>query len=241
MEGPVRVKLREAGGCNVCNPALRKAVAEGRDATFDLDGKNCRYCKSPGRQRALARMIDRVGEPLLRELEIAGKARALCAAPGAAERYLLDPLVDSLLTFSLFGSYGKDHIQCDIRDLSRFEAGSFDLFEASLVYDYVPELDLAIANTARVLAPKSAFFIFINEGRLLPGDKPPKVKNTRDRAAGLPEYYPEDYERQQISVGRKWLDAAWRKHGFDVQQVIWHDASIGESFTWWVGRRGGRA
>ncbi|MEI9930422.1 MAG: methyltransferase domain-containing protein [Rhizomicrobium sp.] len=123
------------------------------------------------------------------------------------------------------------------RDLSRFESESFDLFEASIVLDYVPELDTAVANIARVLAHPSAFFIFVNEKRLLADSTAPHVAHTRNRAGGLPEYYPEDYERQQITVGRKWFDAEWRKHGFEVQQVVWRDLSIRESFTWWVGHR----
>ncbi len=231
------MKLMETGGCNVCNPVLRRIVAEGRKADFELDGKNCARCKSAGRHRALARMIDTVGEPLLTDFGVSRRARVLCAAAGGIERSLLSPLAASLVTFSLFGSYGKDHVQCDIRDLSRFEPGSFDLFEACLVLDYVPEVELALSNLARVLAKQSAFFIFINEKRLLSGSEPPTVKHVRDRAAGLPDYYPEDYERQQITVGRNWFDAEWRKYGFDVQQVIWRDPSIGESFTWWVGHR----
>ena len=233
------MKLRDAGGCNVCNPALRRAVAEGRDAAFDLDGKNCRYCASPGRHRALARMIDTVGAPLLRALGLLGTARAICAAAGTGERSLIEPLVSSLLSFSLFGTYGKDHVHCDVRDMSRFAVGSFDLFEASLVLDYVPEIHTAMDNIARILAAPSAFLIFINEKRLLPGDQAPRVTQTRDRAQGLPEYYPEEYERQQIKLGRQWFDAAWRKRGFEVRQVIWRDVSIGENFTWWVGNRSG--
>jgi hypothetical protein len=231
------MKLRDAGGCNVCNSALRRAVAEGRAALFDLDGKDCRFCASPGRHRALARMIDTVGEPLLHELQLKSRARAICAAAGGGERYLIEPLVSSMLSFSLFGTYGKDHVQCDVRDMSRFAAGSFDLFEASLVLDYVPEIDIAMDNIARILAAPSAFFIFINEKRLLSGNQAPHVTQTRDRAQGLPEYYPEDYERQHIKIGRQWFDAAWRKRGFDVEQVIWRDVSIGENFTWWVGKR----
>jgi Methyltransferase domain len=231
------MKQTETGGCNVCNPTLRKAVSEGRDVKFELNGKNCVNCKSPGRQRALARMIDTVGEPLLRELGVAGTARALCAAAGEGERSLLLPLTSSLLTFSLFGAYGKGHVQCDIRDLSRFEAGSFDLFEASLVLDYVPEIELALSNISHVLAKQSAFFIFINEKRLLAESQPPEVTRVRTREKGLPDYYPEDYERQQVTLGRRWFETAWRRHGFYVRQVIWRDPSISESFTWWVGQR----
>jgi SAM-dependent methyltransferase len=231
------MKQTETGGCNVCNPALRKAVSEGRDVEFELNGKNCRHCKSAGRHRALARMIDTVGEPLLRELGIAGAAHALCAAAGGNERHLLAPLTGSLLTFSLFGAYGKNHVQSDIRDLSCFESGSFDLFEACLVLDYVPEIELALSSVARVLAKRSAFFIFINETRLLAGSQPPEVARTRDRAQGLPDYYPEDYERQQITIGRRWFETAWRRHGFEARQVIWRDPSIDECFTWWVGQR----
>lgn len=231
------MKQTQTGGCNVCNPTLRHAVAEGRDVAFDLDGKNCRFCKSPGRHRALTRMIDTTGAPLLRESGLYGKSRTLAAAAGGAERFLLSELSGSIVSFSLFGSYGKDHIQCDVRDMSRFDPGSFDLFAASLVLDYVPEIDLAISNIANVLAGRSAFFIFINEKRLLAGFEPPEVTRTRDRAQGLPDYYPEDYERQQITIGRRWFEAAWRRHGFEARQVIWRDPSIGESFTWWVGQR----
>jgi hypothetical protein len=239
MEGFPRVRLRQSGGCNVCNPALRRAVAEDRETSFDLEGKNCRFCASPGRHRALARMIDTVGISTLRELGLMGTARAICAAPGVAERYLIASLAGSTLSFSLFGTYGKEHVQCDVRDMSRFAAGSFDLFEASLVLDYVPEIETAMDNISRILAVPSAFFIFINEKRLLSGNEPPRVTQTRDRAQGLPGYYPEDYERQQIKVGRKWFDAGWRERGFDAQQVIWRDASIGENFTWWLGKRRG--
>lgn len=231
------IELRRSGGCNVCNPALRQAVSEGREVAFDLEGKNCRYCKTPGRHRALARAVDTVGAPMLRTMKLLGTARAICAAPGVGERYLIESLAGSMLAFSLFGTYGKDHVQCDVRDMSRFAAGSFDFFEASLVLDYVPEIDTAIDNIARILAAPAAFFIFINEKRLLPGSEAPRVTQTRDRAQGLPGYYPEDYERQHIKMGRRWFDAAWRKRGFGVHQVIWRNSSIGENFTWWVGKR----
>ncbi|MEI9930421.1 MAG: hypothetical protein WDM89_07670, partial [Rhizomicrobium sp.] len=114
MAGPARITLHETGGCNVCNPALRGAVAEGLNVQFELEGKNCRHCNSPGRHRALARMIDTVGEPLLKRLGISGTARALSAAPGHGEQHLLGPLCGSFQTFSLFGNYGKNTLQCDV-------------------------------------------------------------------------------------------------------------------------------
>ncbi len=231
------MKVRETGGCNVCNPALRKAVSEGRQVAFDLEGKNCAYCKSPGRHRALARVLDVYVGPLLVKLGLSGGARTIGAASGNAERFLLEPFASSMTLFSLFGEYGETHVKCDIRDMSQFPAGTFDLFEASLVLDYVPELDLAFDNIARVLGSPSAFLIFVNEKRLLSGNQPPRVKRIRNRAAGLPDYYPVDYERQQIEVGRAWLENAWRKRGYEVEQVVWHDDSITENFTWWIGHR----
>jgi SAM-dependent methyltransferase len=228
---------QNGSGCNVCNPALRAAVAQGYSNSFAVDGKDCARCGAPGRHRALAWMLDTVGMPLLRDLGLLGTARSLCAAPGHHERRLLEPFMASLVTFSLFGKYGEEHIACDIRDLSRFESASFDLFEASLVFDYVPELALAIENVARVLAAPSAFFIHIKEGRLLQGNASPRVARTTTRKGGLPAYYPEEFERPQIVVGRKWFATAWRAHGFEVSQVVWQDPSIQQPFTWWVGVR----
>lgn len=226
-----------SNGCNVCSASLRTAVAQGYGFQFEFDGNDCSNCGAPGRHRALAWMLDTTGIPLLRELGLLGSAGALCAAPGHHERQLLRPLTASLVSFSLFGRYGAEHITCDIRDLSRFEPGSFDLFEASLVLDYVPEVSLAIENVARVLAWPSVFFIHIKEGRLLEGNQSPKVSKMTTRKDGLPEYYPEEFERPQIVVGRQWFSKAWSAFGFQTSQVIWNDPSLQRPFTWWVGWR----
>ena len=119
-----------AGGCNICDPDLRQAVTAGQAVTFDLKDGNCVVCDSRPRIRAMARMIDTHGTELCRRLGISGTAHALLAAAVTAERQLLKPLIGSAETFSLFGKYGPDHVQCDVTDLAPFKDGGFDLFEA---------------------------------------------------------------------------------------------------------------
>ncbi len=227
-----------AGGCNICDPDLRQAVTAGQAVTFDLKDGNCVVCDSRPRIRAMARMIDTHGTELCRRLGIYGTAHALLAAAVTAERQLLKPLIGSAETFSLFGKYGPDHLQCDVTDLAPFKDGSFDLFEACSVLDYVPELGQAIGSIARVLKRRAVVFIHYSDNRLLDGAQPPRIKTHRSNWKA--DYYPEGYRQPVMKVGREWFAAEWPRHGFSVEQVVWKEAGAGDSITWWICWRDGR-
>jgi hypothetical protein len=170
-----------------------------------------------------------------RELGIYGTAKALLAAPASHELDILKPLIGPYVTFSLYGKYGANHVTCDVCDLSPFEPGSFDFFEACLLFDYVPETAVAIGNIARVLKNRAAFFIHISEGRLLPGDQAPRLH--RYRSDWTASYYPKEYQQPIMKIGRKWFALEWARYGFSVDEIIWNDPIISKPVTWWIGWR----
>ncbi len=224
-------------GCNYCNPVLRAEAEAGIITSCETDegGQNCIRCHSRPRIRAMAYTIGTIGRSACETLGICGSAQGLMASPSGLERELIGPLTSSLVTFSLYGNYGKGHVTCDICDMGIFEAESFDLFEACQVFDYVPDVARAIGNVARVLKRKAVIFVHVSDERLLPGDEAASV--VRYRTGGNAPYYEKDYRQPIVNLGREWFAGEWRKYGFSIQQVRWLDSATKKSLTWWVGTR----
>lgn len=179
--------------------------------------------------------IDTAVSRKLRELDLFGSAEALLMAAPRVERDILEPILGPITSASLFGSYGPGHVTTDIVDLKEFPDARFDFFEASLLFDYVPESDAAFDSVSRVLRGKSVMFFHIGEGRLKPGDMPPRLK--RYRTDWTAHYYPDDYQQPIVQFGRDWITGKLQSHGFEVEQIIWNDPGTEKSLTWWLAWR----
>ena len=152
------------------------------------------------------------------------------------ESKLLGPFLKSYATCSLYGSYGRDHVQCDLKDLAPFPDEGFDLFEACCVFDFIPDFGEAIASVSRVLARRSAVFVHYTDRRIVDGTSPPFV--ARYRSDWSADYYPPGYQQPIVHVGRQWFAGEWARHGFAMEQVAWCDPHAKRPLVWWMGTRG---
>ena len=171
--------------CNVCDAKLRAAwSAAPNAASVKPFGQKCPSCGSRPRIRAMAYAVDNGLRAKLEELRLLGTARSLLMAAPRVERDLLDGLIGPYVTMSLYGSYSDDHIYSNAEDLKEFEAQSFDLAEASGVFDFIEGAERAFESVSRVLRPTSVFFFHIGGGHLKDGDMAPTLNpaNSSDRS-----------------------------------------------------------
>jgi SAM-dependent methyltransferase len=213
--------------CNICG--------------FDFQGLpatevNCRgKCKSTPRARTvplvcrfLASEFDRLG-PL-------STRRLLGFAMSECEVVAINPYFSALTSVSLYGSYRNDHIEgVDARDLSRFDANSFQGVFGILVFDYFEEHEKALAEVHRALAPGGVFFTHIAPYRLLDGDEPPVNTATIKKRPGYFDYVPDNASMASIKVGRRWLISAIERSGLSAKHVVMKDPVSGEPIDWFVG------
>ena len=198
-------------GCGICGSALAD------------DSEICPGCGSRGRTRAIPTVLDRLdlgsaGLPLLvfggTELE----ARALIARfPGLR-----------LKSVSLYRYYLPGHeMGVDARDLSRYPAGAFAGHFSSLLFDYFPEHQQALAEAYRVIVPGGVFVTHIAPYRLLEDDSPPEVLGS-----ALEEEFPDTH------VGARWFIDAISAAGFEAQWIqVREQAGVGRRADWFIGRK----
>jgi hypothetical protein len=223
------------GGCNVCDPELRKEAASGRLVQFPVEENRCTRCTAAPRIRGMAYALDKRGRDLCHQTGLGDGARGLLASPMQIEQALLAPFLKSSTTCSLYGSYGRNHVTCDLKNLAPFEDESFDLFEACDVLDFIPDFGDAIASVARVLAKRATVFVYYTDGRMVDGSQPPFV--VRHRSDFNAKYYPPGYLQPIVHVGRQWFADEWARHGFAMEQVAWHDPHAKRPVVWWMGTR----
>jgi hypothetical protein len=225
------------GGCNICDPEMRKAAAAGRPVQFPVKDNRCARCTAAPRIRAMAYALDKRGRDLCRKIGLEeGGARGLLAAPMLIERSLIAPFLKTATTCSLYGSYGNNHVNCDLRDLAPFDDASFDLFEACDVLDFIPDFGDAIASVSRVLAKRAAVFVYYTDGRFRERSLEPPVV-VRRKTEFHADYYPPGYEQSVVNVGREWFAREWARHGFTMEQVTWNDPYAKRPLVWWMGTR----
>jgi len=183
----------------------------------------------------MARAVDTKLSARIVEMELAGRARALLVGAPEVERRLLAPLIGTVTTASLYGRYGAGHVASDVVDLKEFEDDSFDLFEASLLFDYVPQTNSAFDSISRVLRSRSLMFFHIGEGRLREGDMAPTLK--RYRSDWTATYYPADYKQPIMIFGRDWIREKLESQGFAHEEIRWIDPGTAKALTWWLAWR----
>ncbi len=221
-------------GCNVCSEDGTAA----QPRTWSIDNMTCTDCGSKPRVRAMASAVAESLTPTLESMDLRGRAKSLLIAASGIERSIIDPAIGEVTPGSLFGTYGDNHVKTDVVDLKEFADDSFDLFSASLLFDYVPRTENALESISRVLRARSVMFFHIGEGRLHPDDRPPYVK--RMRTDWTAPYYPEDYEQPIVKMGRRWIEQKLQSLGFTVEQHTWSEPWSDKNITWWLARRGSR-
>ena len=218
-------------GCNIC---LEDAITDDQ-STWSIENQACTNCGSKPRVRAMKCAVSELLAPTLDSMDLLGKAESLLIAASGIERSIIDPVIGQVTPGSLFGNYGDNHVTTDVVDLKEFDDDRFDLFSASLLFDYVPRTEDALASVSRVLRNRSVMFFHIGEGRLHPDDRPPYVK--RMRTDWTAKYYPEDYEQPIVKMGRKWIENKLQSLGFTTTQHTWSELSSPKNITWWLAAR----
>ena len=183
----------------------------------------------------MAYAIDNGLRAKLEELGMLGKASGLLMASTRGEQGLLDNLIDSFVTTSLFGRYSPDHVHSNAEDLKEFRDDSFDLVEACGLFDFVEGAERAFESVSRVLRPTAVLFFHIGAGHLEGGDMPPRIE--RYRTDYTAKYYPSDYKQPIVVFGREWIEAKLMSLGFQVKQITWTDPGIEQPLTWWLAWR----
>lgn len=215
------------GPCPICGDPLE---------TLD-DGGYCPTCRAPARARSLPALLERTIVPQVRAAGVVDLPLLTFAATGA-EKGVLARTFPQLRSVSLFGDYGDDHeTGVDVRDLSRYSDASFSGMFGILLFDYFPEHESALRETARVLAPGGVLFMLILTSRVLPGDGPPEVTRRIEPRAGYFDYIPEGGELLNVTVGQDWLLEAIARAGLHPQQVRLRDPWTRESLEWFVGQK----
>src|SRR5688500_9431468 len=149
-------ELRVAN-CTVCGDPLE---------TMD-ENKNCLRCGSRSRTRSLAPIISNVVSLLLPS-NVQQGLPLLAFATTSVEQKLLTPFFPTRESVSLYGTYSTDHkTGVDVRDLSRYDDGSFAGVFSILLFDYFAEHEQALREIYRVLAPGGILFTHLASYRLL--------------------------------------------------------------------------
>jgi hypothetical protein len=200
-------------------------------------GDHCPHCNAPARLRSLPILLDR---HLRSEIALTGQSsRPLLAfAMTAAERKLLTPFYSRIVSVSLYGSYGENHLAgVDVCDLSRFANGAFRGVSAILLFDYVVEQERALGECFRVTEPGGLLFTHIASHRLTEDETPPTPRNLIVRRDDYFSYLPEDANMYSVSVGRRWFLRKLQAVGFEARHVpIWDDATS-SMLHWFIGQR----
>jgi hypothetical protein len=153
-----------------------------------------------------------------------------------AERKQLASVFKSFRSASLFGNYGAGHeTGVDVRDLSRYAAGSFSGVFGILLFDYFEQHEQALAECFRVIAPGGIFFTHIGSYRLLDGDVPPKLDRVIKPREGYFEYVPKAEGLPSVKVGREWFIKAMGRAGFATMNYIVEDKASQMRLDWFVG------
>ena len=209
-------------GCPVCHTPLIHPVEKGA----------CPTCGSRARIRALSPIIR-----LWRQQGFQPTQPVLAFATPNSEREMLGRIFPSIISVSLYGEYGKNHLSgVDARALKEIGSKSCSGWFASLLFDYFVEHRAALQEAYRVLEPMGKFLTHIAPYRLQDGDSPPTLIGP---LKNKPNYLTEEWVGQipSVSVGRQWFLTAMREVGFDAEHKRILDLNTGEICEWFIGVR----
>ena len=193
--------------------------------------QNCPKCGARPRTRTLPAVVCEDVKPL-----IAGAGPLLAFAMTSTEEQIIRPVFPEIISVSLYGKYRSDHLEgVDVRDLSRFADGQFVAITGVLLFDYVPEMDSALAECFRVLADGGVLFTHIAGERLVDGLQPPTAIGVIEKRTGYFDYVPSDANMPSVRVGREWFIEAMGRAGFDARHVRIEDRPTGTWHDWFVG------
>jgi hypothetical protein len=219
--------LWPTGCCTICGHSFS-------DEELDKS-ENCPECESRPRTRTLPILVHYLG-PLTSRLS---KGELLAFAKTIVEGKYIDPVFGKSRSVSLYGTYSGNHESgVDIRDLSRYSENQFCGSFSSLLFDYFPEHDKALAELSRVIHPSGLFMTHIANFRLTNGDDEPYIAK---QIEGRADYF--DYLGKEtipsIIVGRNWFFNAIDRNGFNPGIISIRDPPTGEYFLWYIGIRRG--
>jgi SAM-dependent methyltransferase len=195
---------------------------------------NCPHCGSASRTRMLPIVLNALKDRI--PLSLVQSKSLLGFAMTSMERTVLNKVFPVLTSASLYGNYGKDHIEgCDMRDLSRFPDASFSGVFSILLFDYFIEIDAALAECARVTAPGGIFITYIANTRLVDGEMPPTVVKIIEKTETYFPYIPDNANMPSIKVGRETFVNAMKRVGYQAAHYSIQDDASGEKTDWFIG------
>lgn len=237
------------GGCNICAPGAEQRIAEGFPEEVRREGDPegyqvrggvreeyvCPVCKSRGRIRALHTLLAQARGFLPTDGSL------LLVSGNKQEQRFLSKAFREVVHVSLVGDHDDPNciLGVDIRDMHQVETGRFDAAIAAGVLDYVPELDKALREVARVLKPGGVFLFYIQPYRVV-DDPRATVRVTHHNALAHEAYAPQQGGQTGIPncvFGRDWIKLTARRTGFAIDDYPLQDSASELRFTWFMARR----
>ena len=223
--------------CNYCDETLHQRWLGDRELDVgysfnDTKVAKCPECKTRPRHRVLKYIVDQYLQEYRADLFEDNPRQALLVASDLKQQQIISPLFTHAVTTSLYGKFSANHVSSDARDLKEFPSERFDLCEASLLLDYIPETADALRSFFRVMKPSGLFIFHVAQYRLGEGDFAPVVTGSRHET-----HYPEGVDVPSVKFGRAWLERALARHHFEAVSYIITDPFSKEQLTFFVAKR----
>ncbi len=218
------VKAIIPSNCTICDKIME---------TLEEHNK-CPHCMVPSRTRMLPIVLNALKDQISADLISSKPLLGFSITP--LEEKVLSRVFPIFTSASLYGDYRENHIKgCDVRDLSRFADNSFSAIVSLLVFDYIVEIDQALAECVRVTAPGGIFITHIARYRLVDGNAPVTVSHIIKPRADYFDYVPDDANMPSIKLGRKTFIDSMRKAGYQTAHYCMDDLASGEQLDWFIG------
>ncbi|MBV8888912.1 MAG: methyltransferase domain-containing protein [Alphaproteobacteria bacterium] len=161
-------------------------------------------------------MLDEQVFPLLNKTGL-GLGELLGFAMIAAERRVISARFARVVSASLYGSYGANHLDgVDIRAMPRFEAERFAVVYGIHIFDYFLEHEAALRECHRVLSDGGVFFFQLSPDRVRPDRSAPTKTREITASPGYFEYLPANASLTDTRVGSDWFVDRMRRVGFEA-------------------------
>lgn len=231
---------RDASSCSLCDTPSRVLSSQGIDLPLRTVLKSnlktqygkpveylCKNCNSRLRSRGWDQFFNQ---------RIIGKTvfdKAFVVSCGQHDLNLIRGCTSTIDHVSFLGTHGDEscRVGVDIASpslLSDFKAASYELYFASVVFDYIPELEVVFKNAAALLKPGAKLMFYIQPWRVIDGsDEAPVV--VHNDALTFEKYVKESTGCDgfpDIRVGEYWLTNAL-KNDFEVDIYKYLDSSSG--------------